>query len=91
MTINYDRLPAHMREGAQRYIEKGIKGGSFMTAVFSNDFMGAYRCADDENIAAMRDWAMFLHNQAPRGCYGSPERVKDWIAQGGLAGLESTA
>jgi hypothetical protein len=89
VTINYDRLPEHMREGARRYIEKGIKGGSFMTAVFSNDFMGAYRKADDDNTAAMREWAMFLHNDAPRGCYGSPQHVKDWVAQGGLSGLEA--
>lgn len=41
----------------------------------------------DVNRLAMLDYAMFLHNEAPCGCFGSPEHVKDWIAQGGLAGL----
>ncbi len=87
MTPRYDRLPAHMQDGARRYVEHGIKPGSFMTAVLSNDFIGAWQRADDVNTAAMHSWAMWLHNDAPRGCYGSPEHVKDWIAHRGLSGL----
>lgn len=86
MDINYDKLPPHMRDGARLYVEKGVPGGSFMTAVFSNDFLGAFRRADDANTAAMRSWAAWLHNDAPRDCYGSPEDVSAWIKQGGLAG-----
>ncbi len=85
--INYSRLPAHMQDGMRLYIENGIPPGSFQTAVLSNDLMGAFRRADDVNRLAMLDYATFLHNEAPCGCFGSPEHVKDWIAQGGLAGL----
>ena len=90
MTINYAMLPAHMRDGARLYIEKGIRGGSFMNAVFSNDFIGAFQRADDVNTAAMRSWASFLHNEAPGDCYGSPENVADWVKQGGLAARNET-
>lgn len=85
-TIDYSRLPEHMRGGMRRYIENGIPPGSFQSAVLSNDLMGAYQKADDINTAAMRDYAMFLHNDAPGGCYGSPAHVEDWIKQGGLNG-----
>lgn len=85
-TIDYSRLPEHMRGGMRRYIENGIPPGSFQRAVLSNDLMGAYRKGDDINTAAMRDYAMFLYNDAPSGCYGSPAHVVDWIAQGGLNG-----
>lgn len=37
----------------------------------------------------MRDWAMWLYNDAPCGCQGSPEHVRDWIKSGGLVGIEA--
>lgn len=89
--VKYDRLPAHMQDTARRYVEKGYQGGSFFTAVVSNDFMGAWRNADDINTAAMRDWAIWLFNDVPRGCYGSPEHVREWIKAGGLNGLTAEA
>lgn len=90
MTINYSLLPEHMRDGARLYIERGIPGGSFMTAVFSNDFLGAFQKADGVNTLAMRAWAVFLRNQCPRDCYGSPEDVSAWVKQGGLEGRNET-
>lgn len=87
MNIKYDRLPEHMRDGFRLYIEKGIPGGSFMTAVLSNDLMRAFGRADDVNQVRMFDILVFLASEAPIGCYGSPEHVKDWIKNGGLAGL----
>jgi len=85
--INYSCLPEHMREGMRLYIENGIPPGSFQRAVLSNDLMESFRRADDVNSYAMRDYAVFLTCEAPCGCFGSPEHVKDWIAQGGLRGL----
>lgn len=89
MTIDYDRLPEHMRDGFQRYIERGIPGGSFMNAVLANDLMGAMQRADDINRERLFDTCAFLHNEAPIGCFGSEERVRDWIKSGGLNGLTS--
>lgn len=84
--IDYSRLPAHMQDGMRRYIDHGIKPGSFLVAVLSNDLMEAFKRADDVNVAAMVEYARFLYNQAPCVCYGSPEHVKDWISAGGLKG-----
>lgn len=89
MDINYDRIPPHMADTARLYIERGIAGGGFFTALVENDLMGAFRKADDINTAAMRDWCAFLYNEAPSVCFGSPEKVRDWIKAGGLDGLRA--
>lgn len=86
---HYNDLPRHMRDTARLYVEHGIPGGSFFTAVVSNDLCRAFACADEENTAAMRQWVMWLYNFAPEGCHGSPKNVSDWIAIGGLAGIEA--
>lgn len=83
-----DMIPAHMVDGMVRYIVNGVPPGGFLRALLGNDFMGAMRKADDVNIHALPMYARFLMNGAPIGAYGSPENVKDWIAQGGLKGLE---
>lgn len=87
MTINYSGLPDHMRDAFRLYIEKGIPGGSFTTAVLSNDLMGAFGRADEINRARLFDTCVFLSSQAPIGCYGSPDHVEEWVRNGGLEGL----
>jgi hypothetical protein len=81
-------LPAHMQDTARRYVERGIPGGHFFTAVICNDLLGAFGRADDENAAAMRDWAMWLYNDAPVGCFGSREKMQAWVEAGGLEGMK---
>lgn len=89
--INYDLLPEHMRGGARRYIEKGVMDGRFLQAVFENDFVVAYGHADSINTVYMPLWASFLYNEAPTPCWGSKEKVNDWIKKGGLYGLANNA
>jgi len=83
----YHTIPDHMRAGAQRYVERGIRPGDFLSAVLSNDLMGAFQKADVINFNAMEYWARWLHDEAPAGCYGSPEKFKAWIKARGLNGL----
>jgi hypothetical protein len=85
--LSYDRLPAHMREGARLYVERGIEPGGFLFAVLSNDLLGAYERADDVNTFAMRAWAAWLHDECPLGAQGSPEKVRAWIGRGGMLGM----
>lgn len=84
-------IPEHMRAGLVRYILLGIQPGSFLTAALSGDLFEAARRADDDNRAALARYATFLFNYAPVGCFGSAERVSDWIADGGLVGHEREA
>ena len=82
--INYTTLPHRMQGAMQRWVENGILPGDFPTAVLCNDFMGAFGKADITNLAQMEAYARFLYNEAPQGCYGSPETVKEWISSGGM-------
>lgn len=84
--IDYSRLPEGLREGMRRYIERGVPTGRFLRLFLSNDLMGAMGHADDLNRYAFWPIAVFLFNEAPAACYGSPEKVKAWIEQGGLSG-----
>lgn len=85
MQVNYDKLPPHMQYTARLYVESGVPGGSFFMALVSNDLMGAFGRADRINSEAMRDWVMWLYNDAPSPCHGSPELVAAWVRSGGLA------
>lgn len=80
--INYARLPAHMRDGAQRYVEDHIEPGGFMTAVLENNLTEAYNRADSTNLACMKDWVMWLYWDCPRNAWGSPAKVKAWLKGG---------
>jgi hypothetical protein len=79
-------IPAHMIASLQRYIEKRIQPGGFLTAVLSNDLLGACERADDDNLRILPAYMGYLYNEAPGGCWGSPDTVKEW-----LAGPEETA
>lgn len=79
-------IPAHMVDGVERYVLRGVPPGTFMRHILANDFMAAAGHADDPNRAALFGWCMFLYNYVPNGCYGSVEKVNDWISRGGLAG-----
>lgn len=85
--IRYDSLPDHLRDGMRLYIENGIQPGGFLTAFLSNDLMGATGRADENSRAGFFQIAAFLYNDAPQGCHGSPNRVRDWLDVGGLDGI----
>lgn len=92
VTAQIDRgahlIPQHMVGGVKRYILDGIPPGGFLTALLSNDFMGAAHKADDENAACLMGWARFLYNHVPGGSFGSPACFNAWLDKGGVNGAE---
>ena len=84
--VDYSILPDHMQGAAKRYVESGIRPGSFLTALLANDFMGAMGRADDENVRCLKQWAMWLYNEIPATAKGTYERVDQWCERGGLNG-----
>lgn len=81
-------VPEHMRAGMARYVVFGILPGQFQRAILSGDYFEACRRADDENRRCLFNYAMFLMNYAPQGCFGSEHAVADWHKAGGMLGLE---
>lgn len=80
------KLPVITLDGVLRYVLHGVSTGSFLTAVFENDFMIAAVRADPTNKHMLDDWARLLYNQCPSACYGSKTNVKNWKKIGGLEG-----
>ena len=86
MNINYESLPEGLQDSMMRYIEHGIRPGSFLEAVLTNDLFGALGKADSINRHLLFDICQWIYNEAPYSCWGSKERVDAWIAQDGLKG-----
>lgn len=84
---DYTNIPGHMRESVRGYIELGRPVGDFLTELFSNRLVQAFGRADDRNLACMQQYAEFLYNEAPRGCWGSLEAVQRWQSHNGLQNL----
>ncbi len=81
------RLPDHMRRAVERYVLHGIPPGHFLTAVVENNLRSAVERADSTNVDLLPAYVRFFHTSAPADCWGSPQRVKDWIANSGALGL----
>ena len=77
--MNYELIPEHCRESVRAYIEERHPIGGFLTAVFSNDLVLAHGTADSTNLAALHDYCNFLYNEAPSSCWGSKDKVFDWL------------
>lgn len=71
-------LPDYMVDGLYNYLVYGIKPGSFLYAVLTNDLRETFRCADSNNIQVIRNWVTFIYWELPLDTYGSPEMVEAW-------------
>jgi hypothetical protein len=74
------KVPTHILENLVAWGKKQHRVGDFLTAVLSNNLFEAYKRADEESAAAMRDIIKFIYNRLPNSCWGSPQAVHDWIA-----------
>lgn len=72
-------IPPIMLDALNGYIEHGYQVGHFLRAVLENDLKGAVDRADDVNIKVLPAYVVYLYNEAPAGCWGSKERVQNWI------------
>ena len=84
----YSKIPERMKPGIRRYILDGVIPGHFLSAIVCNDLFDAFGRADDENVKIIEDYIRFFYNYPPSGCYGSEERVRAWMKDGGANGRE---
>jgi len=79
-------VPGHLWRGISNHILYGGDTGDFLTSLFSNDLIRAVCRADEVTMTRLHDLALFLHNYAPSGCFGSPAAVSAWRKAGGIRG-----
>ena len=77
--FNQYYIPDRMMPGITQYIEQGIRPGSFLQAVISNDLKEAIGQADDENINNLPAYVGYFYNEAPSLCWGSVQRMEGWM------------
>jgi hypothetical protein len=58
-------------------------GGHFFTALLKNDFADVCTRADLEMRAHFHDLALILYNRIPAACWGSEEKIKEWLNKKG--------
>jgi hypothetical protein len=75
----YGEVQGHILQSLDDYAEKGWEPGGFLVACLCNDLMGAVARADDRNVRVLRDIALYIHNELPSPCHGSPEHVAAWL------------
>ena len=74
-------IPEHMVGVVYSYIEHGTPPGGFLTAVLSNDLIGALGQGDDQNVASLPAWGRLLYTHFPSIAYGSAAAVEEWIKE----------
>lgn len=74
----YEALPAHILSNLYDYVQEGRSVGHFLTGLLENDLQKALGHADQENQHLIVLWARYVYNRLPSGCWGSPEKVKQW-------------
>lgn len=81
MALNFEdyNVPEHTQDALTRYIENRLSPGGFLTSVLSNDLFGAMGRADIMNRYAIYEICMWLYNEAPSNCFGSPEKVREYL------------
>ena len=71
--------PTIVVESLRLYVEERIPPGDFLYAVLTNDLRESFGRADEENRAAMFEIVAYCWNHIPCTCWGSPERVREWL------------
>jgi len=75
-------LRADMVRALRRYADHHIETGSFLRAALENDLSGAVERADDGNAGSLAALVVYLVNEMPEHCHGSPAAVAWWIEEG---------
>lgn len=76
--MKIEHLPERFRPGITRYLEHGVIPGDFLTAVLSNDLLGAFCRADDQSVRELHGLVAWCYQHIPHKAWGSVERVKQY-------------
>ena len=83
-------IPPYMHRGLVHYILLGEFPGSFLINLLKGDLFATLAYADSTNIKILHQYGDFLHNNAPRLCFGDSETVENWHKKGGQLGPSIT-
>ena len=73
----YEHLP--LIDQLIDYIDNRRLQGHFLTALVENDLAQAINRADNTSRRLLFDYVSFLYNRAPAECWGSKEKVQNYL------------
>ena len=85
--MNEIKIPPYTRADIDRYIEKGVITDRFLCSILENKLKQSYQNADEANLVAIPAIVSYLYNNAPAGCWGSPDIVAKWMDHKGMEGI----
>jgi hypothetical protein len=77
--IDYAKIPPLIQAGIDRYVNDGRPPGDFLTAVICNNLKEAVGRADQDSLAALHSIVAYFYNMVPSVCWGTKERMRDWM------------
>lgn len=80
--MNYEAIKLVIIVSIRRYAVNHCPTGGFLRAVLENDLKRACYLADDDNIKVIPEIVFYCLREIPHDCWGSPEKVKDWLKNG---------
>ena len=72
-------IPQHTKHQIDEYVNNYMPPGDFVREVLSNNLVEAVMRADDINLHSLRDIMLYVYNDIPGFCWGSPGIVDLWI------------
>lgn len=78
---NYAKAPRGFADTLRGYLDLGWVPGGFVMAVLENDLTQAIARADDQSARILPDLVRWLYNEAPAPSWGSPAKVRAWLAR----------
>jgi len=74
-----EKIPERTINALKRYVADKIPTGDFLRAVLENNLTEAFARADSENREALWGIVEYVYNELPFNCWGSPEKVSEWL------------
>lgn len=75
----YPDAPVHILDAINRYVEHRHRPGGFVTAVLSNNLIGAFNTADKESRHGLGDILKYIYWEIPAESWGSLSKVEAWL------------
>ena len=75
-----------IKEAIDKYAKEGYPVGGFLTAVLENKLREAFARADVDNLRDMHEIVKYCWWEIPGNCWGSEEKVREWLEGHALAG-----
>lgn len=75
-------IPAHLREGLERYRDHRIATGSFLRSILCNNLYEAVLRADDISARELGSVTRWIFTELPNESWGNAAKVDAWLRDG---------